>query len=279
MITKTTNFEKHPCFHKGASAKWGRVHLPIAPNCNIQCNFCNRKYDCANENRPGVTSHVYSPDEALHFVEDLFRKRSDISVIGVAGPGDPLCDADRTISTLATIRRHFPDILYCVSTNGLNLPNNVDGLIKAGVTHVTVTVNAVSPDVAAKVYAYVKPHAQKLTGETGGALLLAQQDEGIKRLKRHGVIVKINTVVIPGINDFHVPAIAKQAALWHADIMNCMAMIPVTGTPFASIQTPTGAAITEIRAEAGKYMHQMYHCCRCRADAIGKLCPTGTCQE
>lgn len=272
------NFNNHPCFHKEASAQWGRVHLPIAPHCNIQCNFCNRKYDCANENRPGVTSHVYTPDEALHFVERLLQKRSDISVIGIAGPGDPLCDADRTIETMTAIHRRFPQLLCCVSTNGLNLPGNVDALVKAGVTHVTVTVNAVTPDVAAKVYAYVKPQEQKLVGKEGGAVLLAQQNEGIKRLKRHGLIVKVNTVVIPGINDFHVPAIAKQAALWHADIMNCMAMIPVAGTPFAQLTSPTAADLAAIRQEAGKYLHQMYHCCRCRADAIGKLCPTGTCR-
>lgn len=272
------NFNNHPCFHKEASAQWGRVHLPIAPHCNIQCNFCNRKYDCANENRPGVTSRVYTPDEALHFVERLLQKRSDISVIGIAGPGDPLCDADCTLETMAAIHRQFPNLLCCVSTNGLNLPGNVEALVKAGVTHVTVTVNAVTPDVAAKVYAYVKPQGQKLSGIAGGAVLLAQQDEGIKRLKRHGLIVKVNTVVIPGINDFHVPAIAKQAALWHADIMNCMAMIPVTGTPFAQLTSPTASDLTAIRQEAGKYLHQMYHCCRCRADAIGKLCPTGTCR-
>lgn len=277
-MTNTTNFEKHPCFHKGASAQWGRVHLPIAPNCNIQCNFCNRKYDCANENRPGVTSHIYTPDEALHFVETLLQKRSDISVIGIAGPGDPLCDAAKTIATMTAIHRYFPHLLCCVSTNGLNLPDNVDALVKAGVTHVTVTVNAVTPDVAANVYAYVKPQGEKISGIDGGKLLLAQQNEGIKRLKRHGLVVKVNTVVIPGVNDFHVPAIAKQAALWHADIMNCMALIPVEGTPFASLTSPTSPQLAALRQEAGKYIHQMYHCCRCRADAIGKLCPTGTCE-
>lgn len=55
--------QNHPCYNKDAAANWGRLHLPVAPNCNIQCNYCNRKYDCANENRPGVTQHVYTPQE------------------------------------------------------------------------------------------------------------------------------------------------------------------------------------------------------------------------
>ncbi len=50
--------QNHPCYNKAASANWGRLHLPVAPNCNIQCNYCNRKYDCANENRPGVTQYA-----------------------------------------------------------------------------------------------------------------------------------------------------------------------------------------------------------------------------
>lgn len=272
-----SDIHTHPCFHKEAGAQWGRVHLPVAPHCNIQCRFCNRKYDCANENRPGVTSRVYTPDEAFHFTEDLLRKRSDISVIGIAGPGDPLCDAERTIETLTAIHQHFPQLLYCVSTNGLNLPQHAEALARIGVTHVTVTVNAVLPDIAANIYDWVNPYGRMLSGAEGAAFLLAQQNEGILRLKRHGIIVKINTVVIPGINDFHIPAIAKQAALWHADIMNCIAMIPVANTPFASLAAPDTTALRSIQAEAGKYVPQMYHCCRCRADAVGRLCSAGAC--
>ena len=29
--------QNHPCYNKAASANWGRLHLPVAPNCNIQC--------------------------------------------------------------------------------------------------------------------------------------------------------------------------------------------------------------------------------------------------
>ena len=51
----------HPCFDKEARHKNARVHLPVAPKCNIQCNYCNRKFDCVNESRPGVTSSVLTP--------------------------------------------------------------------------------------------------------------------------------------------------------------------------------------------------------------------------
>ena len=129
------SFDNHPCFSKKASAAYGRVHLPVAPHCNIQCNFCNRIYDCANENRPGVTGRVQSPDEAVGYVENLFKFRQDISVIGIAGPGDPMCDADKTLSTFEKCKARFPHALLCLSTNGLSLPEHVDDIVRIGVSH------------------------------------------------------------------------------------------------------------------------------------------------
>ena len=46
---KTAN---HPCYSCGSAQKNARMHLPIAPKCNIQCNYCVRKFDCSNESRP-----------------------------------------------------------------------------------------------------------------------------------------------------------------------------------------------------------------------------------
>ena len=59
----------HPCFSTSGHGKTGRIHLAVAPGCNISCNYCVRKFDCANESRPGVTSRVQNSEEALlnHF--------------------------------------------------------------------------------------------------------------------------------------------------------------------------------------------------------------------
>lgn len=261
----------HPCFNKEASANWGRVHLPVAPDCNIQCNFCNRIYDCANENRPGVTQHVYTPDEAVDMLEKLFARRQDISVVGIAGPGDPMCDADKTISTFEKMRAHFPRVMLCLSSNGLALPEYVDELGEIGISHVTVTVNAVRPEVGADVYAFVRHEGRTYTGIEGAEILLDRQDEAIRRLKENKLIVKINTVVIPGVNMEHIPEIAAKASAWGADIMNCISMIPVHDTPFAGKTAPTDKELHRIRQFIGQVMPQMTHCCRCRADACGKL--------
>jgi nitrogen fixation protein NifB len=269
---KIITLQDHPCFNVEASASWGRVHLPVAPHCNIQCNFCNRKYDCVNENRPGVTQHVYTPDEAVAFLDTVMARRSDISVVGIAGPGDPLCDAAATLQTFRLVHKKYPQLLLCLSTNGLNLPDCVDALADIGISHVTVTVNAVDPVIAGNVYEFVRLQGNIYHGREAGEILLQRQDEGIRALKKAHVALKINTVVVPSINMEHVPDIARQGKAWGADMMNCMAMIPVHDTPFANIASPTKEEIRRIRQNASVYMPQMWHCCRCRADAVGRLC-------
>ena len=52
------DLKNHPCFNASAHRTHGRIHLPVAPRCNLQCKFCNRKFDCVNESRPGVTSGI-----------------------------------------------------------------------------------------------------------------------------------------------------------------------------------------------------------------------------
>src|SRR6266567_4842298 len=48
--------KNHPCYSEEAHHHYARMHVAVAPACNIQCNYCNRKYDYANESRPGVVS-------------------------------------------------------------------------------------------------------------------------------------------------------------------------------------------------------------------------------
>ena len=46
-------------------------------------------------------------------------------------------------------------------------------------------------------------------GIDAARIILESQLEGIRRLKEKGIIVKVNTVVIPGINDGHVAEVAR----------------------------------------------------------------------
>ncbi len=258
----------HPCFSKEAHHKFGRIHLPVAPACNIQCRYCLRKYDCANESRPGITSRVLTPAEALERVRLLIERNDCISVIGVAGPGDPLAN-DETFEVLRAINREFPELILCVSTNGLYLSDRLDDLIKSGVRSLTITINAVMPETAEKIYSWIYYKGKRYTGRDAVECLLCNQWRGLRNAIDAGLIVKINTVLIPGINDTEIPLIAWLAGGKGADIMNIMPLIPQA--EFEHLQRPPHEVINRLREECIKYIPQMTHCRQCRADAFGIL--------
>lgn len=262
---------QHPCFNREAHGRFGRLHLPVAARCNIACRFCDRRYACVNESRPGVTARLLSPQEACDLAVRAAARLPELTVAGIAGPGDPLADLTATFETLRLIRRAIPRLLLCLSSNGLALPEAADAVAALGVRHMTVTVNAVDPAVGARIYETVQGPSGPLHGLEGASLLLERQQAGILRLKALGVTVKVNTVVVPGINDFHVAAIAERAAGWGADLMNCIPLIPVPGTPLGTCPEPGRAAMARLREQAGAFLPQMHHCARCRADALGLL--------
>ena len=259
----------HPCFSEKAHKSAGRIHLPVAPECNLQCGYCVRKYDCVNESRPGVASRVLTPAEAIERVEAVVERSGDIAAVGIAGPGDPLAN-EATFETLDLVRRRYPQVIGCVSTNGLALPERVNDLVACGVRSLTVTINAVMPETAAEVYLWVGSAAgERLRGEDAGAYLLGRQWEGLRRAIAAGLVVKVNSVYIPGVNDFELPAIAHLASEYGAHMHNILPLIPQN--KFRSAAPPTPTDIHAMRAECGEYLSQMSHCKQCRADACGVI--------
>jgi len=270
-LKSSLDFARHPCFNPAAKGSYGRVHLPVAPKCNIKCNYCNRKYDCVNESRPGVTSTVLTPHQALVYLEKVLAKEPRISVAGIAGPGDPFANAENTMETLQLIRKRFPEMILCLASNGMALAPFVPELAKIRVSHVTVTVNAVDPAIGEKIYGWVRDGNVVYRGRQAAELLLSRQMEAIAALKQYGITVKVNTIVIPGINDGHILDVAEVMKGKGVDLLNCMALFPNAGTAFAHIPQPNKETMARIRNNAEKYLPQMRHCTRCRADAVGLL--------
>ncbi len=265
------SLEQHPCYSIGGSHAHARIHLPVAPRCNIQCNYCNRKFDCVNESRPGVTSQVLSPVQALAYLEEMVERVPNISVVGIAGPGDPFANPFETMETLRLVRARFPKMMLCVATNGLNIGPYIDELAELEVTHITVTINAVDPAIGALVYKWVREADRPLKGEEGAELLLAHQLEAVRRLAERGVLVKVNSIVVPGINDAHIPEIARVTRELGATIMNCIPLCPVEETSFAHLSEPDPITMARVRLQSGQNLSQMTHCARCRADAVGLI--------
>jgi len=260
----------HPCFSTSGHGKTGRIHLAVAPECNISCNYCVRKFDCANESRPGVTSKVINAEEAIETVMKAKASPigSKLTVVGIAGPGEPLAN-EETFQALRKVKRHFPDMIFCLSTNGLLLPEKLAELAEIGVSHLTVTINTLDERVGAKIYSYIRWAGKTMIGPDAARILIDNQLAGLEQASKAGITVKVNTVVIPGINEHLLYSLALEVKKRGAHIHNLLPLIPQAR--FADRMAPKKETIRNYRSILGLILPQMKHCQQCRADAIGVL--------
>ena len=242
---------------------------------SIYPNGINRKYDCANESRPGVVSELLTPEEAAQKVLVVAGKIPQMTVLGVAGPGDPLANPEKTFRTFELIASQAPDIKLCLSTNGLMLPEYVDRIKELNIDHVTITINMVDPEIGAKIYAWVHYKRKRYRGVEGARILHEKQMEGLEALRDADILCKVNSVLIPGINDHHLPEVNKAIRERGAFIHNIMPLIsaPEHGTHFGlnGQRGPSSKELKQVQDKCSGNMKMMRHCRQCRADAVGLL--------
>ncbi len=258
-MAKKMKFE-HPCFDEDAAKKVGRIHLPVARKCNILCNYCIRK----NKRAVAGYDKIIDVEEAVSIAKKLLNERN--RVVGIAGPGDPLYN-DETFETLSRM-----DAIKCVCTNGLLLSEKIKSLRKVGVRFVTVTMNAVDERVGAKIYSYVRYNGEIYKGLNGAKILIEKQLEGLRIASKYFTL-KVNSVLIPGINDEHLADVSREISDY-AYIQNVIPLVPQG--KFSNIQPPSKQLLESVRARCEKFVKQMRHCALCRADAAGLLCENKT---
>ncbi len=253
------------------------MHVAVAPACNIQCNYCNRKYDCANESRPGVVSELLTPEEAAHKALVIAGKIPQMTVLGIAGPGDPLANPDKTFQTFQLVADKAPDIKLCLSTNGLMLPDHVERIKQLNVDHVTITINMVDPEIGTQIYPWVRYNRKRYKGLEAARILHERQMEGLQALKEADILCKVNSVMIPGINDEHLVEVDQVIREKGAFLHNIMPLIsaPEHGTHFGLTgqRGPTQKELKQLQDSCADStnMKMMRHCRQCRADAVGLL--------
>jgi nitrogen fixation protein NifB len=267
----------HPCYSEGAHHHYARIHVAVAPACNIQCNYCNRKYDCSNESRPGVTSERLTPEESAKKVMYVGGEVQRLSVLGIAGPGDALANPEKTFKTFELVREKAPDLKLCLSTNGLELPTFIDEMVKFDIDHVTVTINSVDTtgEIGSLIYPWIFYNNKRIYGKEAAKILLERQLEGMKKCVENGILIKANSVLIPGVNDKHLPEVAKKLKEIGVFLHNIMPILsePEFGTKFAldGVPSATDQEQMAVQEACGMDMKLMQHCRQCRADAVGLI--------
>jgi nitrogen fixation protein NifB len=96
--------------------------------------------------------------------------------------------------------------------------------------------------------------------------LLLSQIAGIETASRLGLSVKINTVLIPGVNDKEIAAIAKVTSQAGAKVMNIIPLVPLG--PFTDYRRPTQKELNRARLAAKKHL-PVLDCFQCKTGSCG----------
>jgi nitrogen fixation protein NifB len=184
----------------------------------------------------------------------------------VAGPGDALA-SDHALRALRQVHERFPDLLKCLSTNGLRLAERADEVWSAGVRSITVTVNAVDPDILTTLCSRIVHGRRVIHGKEAASYLVEQQLSGISLLSKAGAVVKVNTVLVPDVNDRHIDEIVSKAAAAGAHVANIIPLIP--NGEFCDYRAPSAEELESARKIAESHLAVYRTCRQCRADACG----------
>jgi len=205
--------------------------------------------------QPEPQARAIPPDGALKWLAENMQQGAPITGVDLDGPGDPLAEMESTLETLKLLGGNYPELKLSLTTLGLQAEEYAQPLAKAGVCRVNLLVDAVSQDVAAKLYAWIRPGRKTVPLSQAVPMLLGEQFRAAMAFKEADCSVTIRTTVYPGINDGHVAEIARHMAAGGAEAMH---LVPCSAS--------AGQEEQETIAPPGLDLMQ-----RVWADAVGHL--------
>jgi nitrogen fixation protein NifB len=232
----------------------------------LGCNFCQRTIgpEASSIGGPGSAERLISPDEAAARV-DAIKRLGWLHVVGIAGPAEPLA-SPQTFETLRLVHPVHPDLVLCLSTNGLNLERALPYLLALGLRALTITINATDPDTAAQIYAWAELDRERVPGGEAASEILTRQWRGLEQAARRGLLIKVNSVFVPGVNDADLLGVARRAAELGAHRHNIIPLIP--RGRMRDRRPPTGEELSAIQRECERWIPQFRGCTQCPADVI-----------
>ncbi|MHA1137349.1 MAG: radical SAM protein [Candidatus Thorarchaeota archaeon] len=260
-------YAHHPCYAESRKNLWARIHLPVAKICNVKCIFCDHSVGSScHTSKPGFANSLMQPHEAIARAKIEIEKDRGLRIVAVSGPGEPLAN-EETFTTLEGIRKQNQGINFCLSTNGVLLEDSAVRLKELGVRSISVSVNAAFPKTAARVYEWARFNGKVIRGNEMGETIIQKQLAGIKKAVALGMVIKVNTILIPDINVDDIPYISKQIVQAGAALQNIVPLILCGENP--QLRTPTKKELDSARSTASKYLRQFTHCKQCRSDVVG----------
>ncbi|HSN13340.1 MAG TPA: NifB/NifX family molybdenum-iron cluster-binding protein, partial [Anaeromyxobacteraceae bacterium] len=130
-------------------------------------------------------------------------------------------------------------------------------------------------EIGARIYSWITWEGRRLRGVEAARLLIDRQLAGLARAVELGILCKVNSVVIPGINDLHLPEVARRVKSLGVFLHNLMPLISARehGTHFGLTgqRGPTAEELEAVQRACEVDVKLMRHCRQCRADAVGRL--------
>ncbi len=258
----TTSHANHPCFGMTSRRIIGRLHLPVAPRANARIRFADN----------ASTKPAMMPEEAVAWMEHVINSGKAVDIVGITGPGDPLAAPEPTLRTLRLVRAKSPEISLCLTTLGIGGNLIAEELAEIGLSHITMLVDAVTPEVAEKLYAWIRPSTKTMPLPEAAKYLLNEQAKAVTAFKRAGITVKINTTVYPGYNAGHVEHVAAAMATLGADIMGVVPYLPADENGDHPAESGM-ELISTVRDRAARHMDLMPAWEQCGEDIVGLNTP------
>ncbi|MFX1560402.1 MAG: radical SAM protein, partial [Promethearchaeota archaeon] len=267
VISSEYPFSYHPCYSENRTSLWHRIHLPVARYCNVKCMFCSHSIGSScHSSKPGECKKIMTPAAAVARTRIEVERNPNLRIVAISGPGEPLANPE-TFETLEMVRTNFKDIAICLSTNGTLLEENVRKLKELNVETISVSMSTSSIHSASKIYEWGKFQDMIIHGEEMASRIVQSQLQGIIKASGAGIHVKVNSILIPGINMNDIVPLARILATAGAVLQNIVPLVP--NDRLSSCRAPTKEELSRIRAEASQFIRQFSFCKQCRSDVVG----------
>ncbi len=174
--------------------RWGRIatdlRISLIDKCNLRCIYC-----MPAEGLEWLPKNNLLTSAEIARLADIAIRELGVEEIRFTG-GEPLVRAD-LVDIIGRIHREHPTIPLAITTNGIGLEKRAQALADAGLSRINVSLDTICPETFAEL-----TRRDKL-----GSVLKGIDGAAAAGLKP----IKINAVLMPGINDAQAPELLRWA--------------------------------------------------------------------